>query len=155
MTALKSKEHKKVLRYVLITAGMIAAATGVGWAFRFIDFPETNIVVVYLLSILMTARLTRGYAYGIAASVIATCAFNYFFTKPYYTLSVNDPSYLITFAIMTVTAFITSAGERRGGKRSVPTYEPVDGRHRHIRYCQDYDGYHQQHHELPRGLSVF
>ena len=57
----------------------------------------------------MTARLTRGYVYGIAASVVATCTFNYFFTKPYYTLSVNDPSYLITFAIMTLTAFITSA----------------------------------------------
>ena len=109
MTTLKSKEHKNALRYVIITAGMIAAATGVGWAFRSIGFPETNIVIVYLLSILMTARLTRGYGYGIAASVIATCAFNYFFTKPYYTLSVNDPSYLITFAIMTVTAFITSA----------------------------------------------
>ncbi len=109
MTILKSKEHKNVLRYVLITAGMITAATLGGWTFRFIGFPETNIVIVYILSILMTARLTRGYGYGIAASVIATCAFNYFFTRPYYTLSVNEPSYLITFAIMTVTAFITSA----------------------------------------------
>ncbi|MEA4895925.1 MAG: DUF4118 domain-containing protein [Oscillospiraceae bacterium] len=109
MTILKSKEHKNVLRYVLITVTMIAAATGIGWTFRTIGFPETNIVIVYLLSILMIARLTHGYGYGIAASVIATFAFNYFFTKPYYTLSVNDPSYLITFAIMTVTAFITSA----------------------------------------------
>lgn len=109
MTSLKRKEHRNVLRYVMVTAGMISAATGIGWAFRVIGFPETNIVIVYLLFILMTARLTRGYAYGIAASVIATCAFNYFFTKPYYTLSVNDPTYLITFAVMTVTAFITSA----------------------------------------------
>jgi len=109
VTAFKSKEYKNVLRYVLITVAMIAAATGIGWIFRTIGFPEANIVIVYLLSILMTARLTRGYVYGIAASVVATCAFNYFFTRPYYTLSVNDPSYLITFAIMTVTAFITSA----------------------------------------------
>lgn len=109
MTALKNRENKSILLYILITVGMIAAATGIGWAFRSIGFPETNIVIVYLLFILITARLTRGYGYGIAASVIATCAFNYFFTKPYYTLSVNDPNYLITFAIMTVTAFITSA----------------------------------------------
>ena len=93
----------------MITAGMIAAATGIGWAFRAIGFPETNIVIVYLLSILMTARFTRGYAYGIAASVIATCAFNYFFTKPYYTLSVSDPTYFITFFVMAVASFITSA----------------------------------------------
>lgn len=109
MIFFKRKEHKIVSRYVRITVEMIAAATGIGWAFRFVGFPETNIVIVYLLSILMTARLTRGYVYGIVASIIATCAFNYFFTKPYYTLSVNDPTYFITFAIMTVTAFITSA----------------------------------------------
>jgi two-component system sensor histidine kinase KdpD len=70
---------------------------------------ETNIVIVYLLSILIIARFTQGYIYGIAASIIATIAFNYFFTIPYYTLSVNDPSYLITFIIMTLTAITTSA----------------------------------------------
>jgi len=94
---------------MLITVAIVTAATGIGWIFKMSGFPETNIVIVYLLSILIIARFTRGYAYGIAASVIATIAFNYFFTKPYYTLSVNDPSYLITFMIMTVTAFITSA----------------------------------------------
>ena len=109
MVSLKNNEHLDILRYTLITAGMIAAATAIGWVFRYIGFPETNIVIVYLLSILMTARFTRGYTYGIVASVIATCTFNYFFTKPYYTLLVNDSTYLITFVIMTVTAFITSA----------------------------------------------
>ena len=32
-----------------------------------------------------------------------------FFTAPYWSLSVDDPSYWITFVIMTITAFITSA----------------------------------------------
>lgn len=109
MTSLKNKEIKKIIRCMSITTVIITVATGVGWTFRYIGFPETNIVIVYLLSILMTARFTRGYAYGIVASLVATCAFNYFFTKPYYTLSVNDPTYLITFAIMTVIAIITSA----------------------------------------------
>jgi len=40
--------------------------------------------------------------------VFATGSFNYFFTEPYYSLSVYDSSYLITFAIMMTTAFITS-----------------------------------------------
>lgn len=104
----KNKEHKNIFRCVLILASMIGVATAIGWVFRYIGFPETNIVIVYLLSILMIARFTRGYAYGIIASIIATGAFNYFFTKPYYTFSVNDPTYLITFAIMTITAIITS-----------------------------------------------
>ncbi|MDI3542433.1 MAG: two-component system, OmpR family, sensor histidine kinase KdpD [Candidatus Atribacteria bacterium] len=108
MVIFRNKEHIYIVRYMLITTCMIAVATGIGWIFRYIAFPETNIVIVYLLFVLMTARFTRGYAYGIVASVIATFTFNYFFTKPYFTFSVNDPTYFITFAIMTVTAFITS-----------------------------------------------
>ena len=99
-------EHRS---YVLTIILFIAAATGICWLFRFLRFPETNIVVVYILSVLLTARFTRGYAYGIAATVIATCMFNYFFTEPYFTLSVNDPTYFVTFGIMTVTSIITSA----------------------------------------------
>lgn len=98
-----------MLRNILITGAMLAAATGIGWACRRIGFPETNIVIIYLVSVLMTARLTRGYVYGILASVVATGAFNYFFTRPYYTLSVSDPTYLLTFFTMTVTSFLTSA----------------------------------------------
>ena len=40
---------------------------------------------------------------------IHTQAFNAFFTAPYFTLSVEDPTYFITFAIMAMTSVITSA----------------------------------------------
>ncbi|MDD3252903.1 MAG: DUF4118 domain-containing protein [Lachnospiraceae bacterium] len=93
----------------LIALLCVAAASGIGWMFRCWNFPETNIVVVYLLSVVLAARLTKGYLYGLVATVVATCAFNYFFTEPYFTLSVDDPTYFITFAIMTITAVITSA----------------------------------------------
>ncbi|MEZ4358034.1 MAG: DUF4118 domain-containing protein [Eubacteriales bacterium] len=100
--------YNKTIQYILILLCCIAASTGVGWLFRYLNFPKTNIVVVYILSVLLTARFTKGYIYGIVASIIATGTFNYFFTQPYYTFSVNDPTYLITFAIMTLTAIITS-----------------------------------------------
>jgi len=123
VTSFKNKEPKHSFRYALTTIGLITAATGVGWIFRIAGFPETNIVIVYLLSILMTARLTRGYAYGISASILSTCTFNYFFTAPYYTLSVNDPSYLVTFVIMTLTAFITSALTSKVKKNALDAQE--------------------------------
>ena len=59
-------------------------------------------------SVLLISRVTRGYAYGICASVISLLLFNWFFTKPYYTLKVNDMTYFITFAIMTFTSIMTS-----------------------------------------------
>ncbi|MBO5458817.1 MAG: DUF4118 domain-containing protein [Lachnospira sp.] len=38
----------------------------------------------------------KGYFYGILSSVVCLLCFNYFFTAPYHTLAVNDPSYMIT-----------------------------------------------------------
>jgi len=96
-------------RYTLIMALLLAAATGVGLLFRTIGFHEVNIVIIYILSVLLTARFTRGYVYGIVASLAATVTFNFIFTEPYFTLSVNDPSYFVTFAVMTITAIVTSA----------------------------------------------
>ncbi len=94
---------------ILIIIGCIFIATFLGWLFRFLLFPETNIVVVYILFVIIIARFTNGYIYGIIASILATSTFNYFFTEPFYTFSVDDPSYFITFLIMTLTSVITSA----------------------------------------------
>ena len=81
----------------LICAGaFVCAATAIGWLFRILQFPETNIVVVYILSVILTARFTDGYIWGILATVLSTCAFNIFFTHPYYTLSVDDTTYFIS-----------------------------------------------------------
>lgn len=109
MVKLKLKNSRNVIRCSLTMVLLIAAATGIGLVFRSIGFREVNIVIVYILSVLLTARFTQGYKYGIAASLAATVTFNYVFTEPYFTLSVNDPSYFVTFAVMTVTAIVTSA----------------------------------------------
>ena len=84
-------------------------ATALGYLFAFVSFPETNIVLVYLAAVLLIARYTHGPGYALAASVLATFAFNYFFTEPRFTFEVSDTGYLITFAIMTFTAVFTSA----------------------------------------------
>ncbi|MGH0054165.1 MAG: sensor histidine kinase [Sphaerochaetaceae bacterium] len=105
---LLKKERKKKLLYVFMCIASLIGTTVVGFSFRAIGFPETNIVLLYILWVLLISRFTYGYAYGLASSVFATGAFNYFFTEPYYTFSVYDSSYLITFVIMMATAFITS-----------------------------------------------
>ena len=99
---------RTALLHGLQMTGLLAGATGIGLVFRQLGFPETNVVLLYLLAVLLTAWMTRGYACGVLASLAATLVFNYFFTAPYWSLSVDDPSYWITFVIMTITAFITS-----------------------------------------------
>ena len=93
---------------IFLTAAIFTAASGVGYIFRYAGFHDTNIVIVYLLAVLMAAWLTRKFIFGFIASVLATFLFNYFFAEPIFTFAVNDPNYIITFVIMTVTALITS-----------------------------------------------
>lgn len=106
---LKNRKRERRTADIIKAMGWIALATLTGSIFRHLNFPETNIVVVYILSVLLAARFTKGYAVGIVAAVTATCLFNYFFAEPYLTLTVNDPTYFITFFIMTLTSITTSA----------------------------------------------
>ncbi len=94
---------------ISLTILILTASTFLGVLFRLLDFHETNVVVVFIFSVLLISRVTRGYVYGICSSVISLLLFNWFFTKPYYTLKVNDMTYFITFAIMTFTSIVTSA----------------------------------------------
>lgn len=87
---------------------LLAGASAIGYLFRYLGFPETNIVIVYLLAVLIFSCFSSGYILGILASVLGTLAYNYFFTAPFFSLSVYDLSYLVTFAVMTAIALISS-----------------------------------------------
>ena len=139
MKKAKTGRSGTTIACTLIMVLLLAASTGAGLLFRSIGFHEVNIVIIYILSVLLTARFTQGYMYGIAASLAATVTFNFIFTQPYYTLSVNDPSYFVTFAVMTITAIVTSAltskekqsalgsaGKGVADKRLVPPYQAID-----------------------------
>lgn len=70
-------------------------------------FAETNLAMVYLLGVVfVTVRLGRGP--GILASVLAVLAFDVFLVPPYYSVSVADTEYLLTFAIMLVVSLVVS-----------------------------------------------
>ena len=104
--------HKKSDLWVIDMAKLFAVVCGatlLGIFFVKVGFPETNIVVIDIFAVVLVARFTKGYFYGILSSVVSLLCFTYFFTAPYHTLAVNDPSYMITFCIMLVTALITSA----------------------------------------------
>lgn len=105
---MQKRETIRSFWHLLIFVMILIGTTLGGFLFRSIGFPETNIVLLYILGVLLISRFTNGYAYGLISSVFATGVFNYFFTEPYFTLSVYDSSYLITFGIMTATAFVTS-----------------------------------------------
>lgn len=99
---------KKIVVRMIILLGILCAASAIGFLFRSFDLPKSNIAIVYMLAVLLTTLLVPGYMFGFITSVVSAVAFNYLFTEPYFTFTTNAPSYIITFVIMTITAFTSS-----------------------------------------------
>lgn len=76
--------------------------------FRKLGINESNIIMAYILGVIVVAFVTRGYVYGIAASIMGVFLFNFIFTEPYYSLLTYRPDYPITFSIMLIVALLTS-----------------------------------------------
>ena len=90
------------------TAGMLILSTLIGGIFYYLDFKESNIILIYILGVLMTALITTRRIYSLASSFISVLIFNFFFTFPTLSFSAYDPSYPMTFLIMFIVAFMTS-----------------------------------------------
>ena len=86
--------------------GAAAACTLIG----FVVSPLTdlvNLALLYLLAVVGVAlRFGRGPV--VAASILGVAAFDYFFVLPSGTFRVDDPQYLITFAMMLAVGWIIS-----------------------------------------------
>jgi len=108
LAAEKAKEFNTIKQFA-VTIGLNVTSTILSLLIQHFGFNEVNFAVIYLLSVLITSRYTKGYAYGIAASLISILSFNFFFTAPLYTFKVEDKSYYFTFIIMLLSAVFTSA----------------------------------------------
>ena len=92
---------------LLLTLGILAIATAIGWGFSRLGFTDANIIAVYLLSVLLTSLFTSGYVCGILASFLSVILFNYFLTEPRLSLLSYDSGYPVTFVIMLGIALLT------------------------------------------------
>jgi two-component system, OmpR family, sensor histidine kinase KdpD len=70
-------------------------------------FHVVNVALVYLLAVVLVAlRWARGPV--VAVAILNVAAFNYFFIPPRGTFHVDDPQYLLTFAMMLGVGLIVS-----------------------------------------------
>jgi two-component system sensor histidine kinase KdpD len=109
LAMVEKTKAKNIIKSLAITLGWNIFATLVSLIIRHYGLTEVNIVVIYILSVLLVSRYTKGYIYGITASVVSILSFNFFFTEPLYTLHVYDTTYLFTFLVMLLAAVFTSA----------------------------------------------
>lgn len=92
----------------ITTLGIITIATIISLAFFHCTNNTTNIAIIYMLSVVLTARYTDGYLSGIVASLIGVIFVNFVFTYPYLELNFTMDGYPVTFAGMLVISGITS-----------------------------------------------
>ncbi|MEA4966251.1 MAG: DUF4118 domain-containing protein [Oscillospiraceae bacterium] len=96
-------------RSMLVALGILCAATLLGLLLQRTGFAETNIILVYILSVLLISYLTEGYLYGIAASILSVFVFNFLFTEPRFTFMAYDAGYPLTFFVMFTASILTSS----------------------------------------------
>lgn len=88
-------------------ATMMLATTGLAFLLHRI-MPHANLSLLFLTGILIVAA-GAGLGPSLLASVLSFLAFNYFFTKPYYTLQVADDGDVATLAFFVLIAAITGS----------------------------------------------
>ena len=92
---------------LLLTVGILAAVTIIGWVFLRLGFADANIIMVYLLGVLLTSAFTSGYICGVLSAFLSVILFNYFLTEPRLSLVAYGSKYPITFAVMFAAALLT------------------------------------------------
>ena len=92
---------------LLLTVGILVAATIIGWGFLRLGFANANIIMVYLLGVLLTSTFTGGYTCGVLSAFLSVILFNYFLTEPRLSLAAYGSKYPITFAVMFASALLT------------------------------------------------
>lgn len=92
---------------LLLTVGILVAATIIGWGFLRLGFANANIIMVYLLGVLLTSTFTSGYTCGVLSAFLSVILFNYFLTEPRLSLAAYGSKYPITFAVMFASTLLT------------------------------------------------
>ena len=106
---LKRKTIIPSFKDILFTIMLLVVETLIGYLFMKIGFTESNIIMVYILGVLVTAILTNSQICWIASSVLSVILFNFMFTFPHFSLVAYGEGYPITFAVMLIVSLITGS----------------------------------------------
>ena len=84
------------LRDIAVTVLTLAVCTAIGFLFDHLGFPDTNIVTVYILGVLMISVLTKGYLCSMAGSLLSVVLFGFFLTEPRLSFQTYAVGYPVT-----------------------------------------------------------
>ena len=100
---------KHRLHDACITMILLLLATVLSFLYFGISRNSANVALLYILALVLIARLTDNYFWGIFASLIGVVCVNYLFTYPYWALNFTLAGYPVTFIVMLAISLLTSA----------------------------------------------
>jgi len=102
----KPIQSRSNIREWLLSIGTISVCTGIAAIMR----PYATVVdaaMVYLLGIILVASRT-GKGPSLLSTFLSVAAYDFFFVTPFYTFSVHNVRYFLTFIVMFVVALVIS-----------------------------------------------
>lgn len=103
------KLHKDKIIDACITIFMLILATLVAFVYWGVSQNAANVALLYILALVLIARSTNGYFWGIFASLVGVICVNYLFTYPFFALNFTIAGYPVTFLGMLAISLTTSA----------------------------------------------
>ena len=100
---------KRRLQCWAVTAGLLLLGCALSGALLALDHTGGFVSMIFVLVVVLVARLTDGYAYGAAASFVGVFCVNYIFTYPYWEFNFTISGYPLTFFTMLSVSLIVSA----------------------------------------------
>lgn len=101
--------RSRILHDILVSISLLALGTLLCSLTRLATQNLLNASFIYLMIVVVIARFTTGYIYGIVGSVISIICINCFFTYPYMKINFTMDGYPIAFFSMLAISSITSA----------------------------------------------
>ena len=126
----KKYQEKKYYSITLMLLFMLISTALAFLAFKFANINSANIALIYILALILTARYTNGYWYGIVFALFSVICINYFFTYPYFnlnfTLSGYPVSFILTLTITLITSATTSHHQQSRKRKNARESSPCD-----------------------------
>ena len=89
-----------------ITLGILLLASVVCALLTHVGDSDSAVPMVFVLAVLLIARLTNGFLFSLVASIVSVIGVNYAFTYPYLEFNFTITGYPLTFVTMFAVSFV-------------------------------------------------
>ena len=99
---------RQFARNVSITVGLLCLAASFCGLMISFGHSDKPVPLVFVLMVVLTARLTDGFFYSLFATVASVVGVNYVFTYPYFQFNFRATGYPFTFLVMFVVSLVVA-----------------------------------------------